>query len=206
MSRLPKFLSWPGLLFLVLLLAACGGTSQPAPTSAPAPEPTAANAEAYPGPAAPSSDGTGYPGPLAGTGGTPAYPGPDQSAPPPGRAPEPIPAPSPDSAVVHGRVFDLNTNQPIYDAVMVFLSPVIATDSPDMDAVSFDALNDPSVTPDIEGGFAFANVPPGRYGVVVTGPINQYLARRSDDQTKDVIITVEAGQTLDLGIILSGYP
>jgi hypothetical protein len=108
--------------------------------------------------------------------------------------------------VVHGKIYSATTDAPIYDGVTVYLSKVIKTDSNTIDAVSLDIKGDSKTTPDNQGVFAFADVPPGRYGIVVKGPLNQYLARRSDDRSKDAILTVDAGQTVDLGKIYSGYP
>lgn len=193
-------------LLLASAMAGCsspGNQAQPASTTQPAPADSTAGAQqngAYPGPAAQA-----YPAP-----GLPAYPGPGQelvpTEAPPGRQPEPVPTPASGLAVVHGRIYDIATDQPIYDGVLVYLSKVVATNSTDMDAVSLDRENDPNVVPDIEGGFAIADVPPGRYGIVVQGPLNQYMTRFGDNRNKDVIIVVEAGQTLDLGKIYAGYP
>jgi len=108
--------------------------------------------------------------------------------------------------VVHGQVYDQTANTPLYNGVMVHLSRVIPSDNPAMEAVSFDRFNDPATVPDTEGGFAFGNVRPGRYGIVVQAPLNQYLTRYADDKNKDVIISVEAGQTVNVGKILAGYP
>lgn len=190
-------------LFLGGLLAGCGGLGQQ-----PAQTPTVPAATAPPAAAATEPPAEGYPGPAAQA--ATAYPAPGgqapTEAPPPGRQPEPVPMPSGGMAVVHGVLHNVANDQPIYDGVTVYLSKVVGTDTADMDMVSLDRGNDPSIVPDVEGGFAFGDVPPGRYGIVVQGPLNQYLTRYSEDTSKDVIFTVEAGQTLDLGKIFSGYP
>lgn len=175
---------------LISLTAGCSATSNTTPQVATGqPVDTAPTNSSYPAP--------GQYNP---------YPAQEQTTTPSGRAPEPIPAPSADAGVVHGTLYDIKTDQPIYDGVIVYLSQIIPTQNTDMEAVTLDRDNDPSTTPDVQGGFAFANVPPGRYGIVVKGPIQEYLTRESADQTKNVLVTVEAGKTIDVGKIYTGYP
>jgi hypothetical protein len=206
---------WPVLAIALLLisgLAGCAGAGStpqgqatPAATEATAASESNGNS-AYPAPATPSSN-SAYPGPAANAPtADSAYPAPQAQPTAAGRDPEPIPQPAAGMGVVHGMVYSVTTDQPIYDGVIVYLSPVINTDNAAMDAVSLDLEGDPKATPDNQGGFAFADVPPGRYGIVVQTPLSQHLAHYADDQSKDVILTVEAGQTLDLGKLLSAYP
>ncbi len=202
------------LLALLAILGGCGGPSATQPTAEPpgatpvpatgtplpgggTPEPagTPGAQEAYP---YPSSEYVPYPAPAGNPTATVA------SAPPP--TPAPIPTPSSSAGVVHGRLYNAQTDEPIVEGVIIYLSPVQATDNPDMSAVALDPLRDRSTVPDAEGGFFFADVPPGRYGVVVQAPTSQYLTRFGSDTEKDVVITVEAGQTVNLEKIVSGYP
>ncbi|WP_129671184.1 hypothetical protein [Candidatus Chloroploca sp. Khr17] len=199
MQRTSFWLPFALALVLLTMLVGCGGPATE--TQTPLPEPTqVATPE-------PSEDPYPYPYPIAPPMPTvdPAYPGPGYT-PPPGRQPEPLPVPSEGTGVVHGVLYNLQTDEIVYDAIVLYLSPVIATDAATMDAVSHDPENDPWVTPDVEGGFAFGDVPPGRYAIVVQGPLNQYLVRQGDDRSKDLIFEVEAGQTLDLGKVYTGYP
>jgi hypothetical protein len=194
---------WLVALLLLIGVAGCGGdtsgvteddateATEQVPATTTEADDTAS--EAYPA-------AGGMPTPI------PAYPDPDQSSPAVGREPEPVPTPGDETGVVHGELYNLDTDEPIYEGITVYLSNVIPTDNPEMDAVSLDPASDPNVIPDREGGFAFADVPPGRYGIVVQGPLNKYVARYADDQQEDVIITVEAGQTVELGRVYSGYP
>ena len=200
---------WPRLATALLctsVAAGCGGTNpapsqgQTTPVAVATNAPTAdGGSGAYPAPA-----NTANADPAATT--NPAYPAPAVPSTPVGRAPEPIPQPSAETGVVHGKIYNATTDAPIYDGVTVFLSHVIKTSSDTMEAVVLNAPEDFRVTPDNQGGFAFANVPPGRYGIVVQGPLNQSMARRAQDQTKDIILTVEAAQTIDLGKLYARYP
>jgi hypothetical protein len=184
----------PAALLLAAITAGCSGTG-----TTPSSQTTAQAGSTSP---AATDSAYPYPGPAATDS---AYPGP-QTPPPSGRQPEPIPAPESGMGVIHGTLYDANTEQPIYDGVLVFLSPVVNTSTPDMDAVRLNIQTDRNITPDVQGGFAFGAVPPGRYGIVVKTPLKEYMARRSDDKNKDVILTVEAGQTVDLGKIYTTYP
>lgn len=191
------------MLALGSLLAGCGGSGNvpPLPSGATAQAQTTATVAETP----PHATGV-YPGPAVAPTTDLAYPVPSVAVPPPGPDPQPIPTPAQGTGVIHGKLYSSTSDQPIYDGVTVYLSKVIATQSADMDAVSLDREKDPQVSPDGQGSFAFGAVPPGRYGIVVQGPLNQYLTRSAANQAKDLIIKVEANQTLDVGKLYSGYP
>ncbi|MGB9632399.1 MAG: hypothetical protein ACPL8I_03655 [Chloroflexaceae bacterium] len=203
------------LIALLALLAGCGAPAAPQPTAeAPgatpiptadasragaetaAPAGTTGPQEAYPGP---QTEHNPYPGPAG-------SPVPTTSSAPPPPTPAPIPTPSSNTGVVHGRLYNIQTDEPLTEGVLIYLSPVQTTDNPDMSAVALDPLRDRSTVPDAEGGFFFADVPPGRYGIVVQAPTSQYLTRFGNNLEQDVVITVEAGQTVKLEKIVSGYP
>nr|WP_139088799.1 carboxypeptidase-like regulatory domain-containing protein [Oscillochloris trichoides] len=194
MHSVANGLRWISILFLLGALVACSSSQQP--PLVPSSQATSEHST-YPYP---------YPNPSPETHRDPAYPFPELDPTSVGRSPEPVPTPNATTGVVHGYLYNQMTNEPLYDGVMIYLSRLIPTDNQEMDAVSFDKSTDPFIDPDIEGGFAFSDVPPGRYGIVVQAPLNQYLTRYANDQTKDVIITVEAGQSVDVGRILAGFP
>lgn len=189
------------VVWLIGVLIGCGGPAQPQPTATvPA--------------ATPAPQGQGYPAPAVTQGAYPSpinqpYPSPDQTPPAATTTPPPpviIPTPSSGSAVIHGKLYNAQTDEPLYEGVIIYLSPVNPTDNPDLSALTFDPLSDRSTLPDAQGVFAFGDVPPGRYGIVVQAPVGKYLTRFANDLEKDVVITVEAGQTVDVGKIVSGYP
>lgn len=198
MRRTPVWLFLVTFLLLVAVTTGCSAGSPSGSTAQPAPDATTSQGSpAYPTGAYP------YPAPAAPTV-DPAYPAPQPIATEVGRQPEPVPTPAEGMGVVHGMLYDQASDTPLYDTVQVYLSPVIGTSSSDMDAVSSDFTNDPHIGPDIQGGFAFGSVPPGRYGIVVQTPLKQYLARYASDMSKNVIVTVEAGKAVDLGKIYAG--
>lgn len=203
------------LLALLAALAGCGAPAAPQPTpetpgataiptadasqagaETAAPAGTTGPQEAYPGP---QTEYNPYPGPAA-------SPVPTTASAPAPPTPAPLPTPSGSTGVVHGKLYNIQTDEPLTEGVLIYLSPVQKTDNPDMSAVALDPLRDRSTVPDAEGGFFFADVPPGRYGIVVQAPTSQYLTRFGNNLDKDVVITVEAGQTVNVEKIVSGYP
>jgi hypothetical protein len=210
MKRMKRYWFLSTLLALLVALAGCGDPPAPQPTATPMPAADASQAgggtsetagttgpqEAYP---YPRPEYIPYPEPA----GSPA---PTSASEPPLPTPAPLPTPSSSTGVVHGKLYNAQTDEPLTDGVIIYLSPVQGTDNPDMSAVALDPLRDRSTTPDAEGGFFFADVPPGRYGIVVQAPTSKYLTRFGNNLEKDVVITVEAGQTVNVEKIVSGYP
>jgi hypothetical protein len=203
---------WLVALLLLVGVGGCGGSASDSSESgvsdeAPVEQTSESTADAAESDDSESDTTSPYPYPAASTPTIdPAYPSPEQDPTPVGRDPEPVPTPAEDTAVVHGQLYDSATDEPLYNGVTVYLAEVIPTDNPDMDAVSLDRATDPNIVPDREGGFAFADVAPGRYSLVVQGPLNQYVARYADGEQDDVIVTVEAGEAVDLGKLYAGFP
>ena len=122
--------------------------------------------------------------------------------------PRQIPTASADKAVIHGIVRQVNTNKVLSEAegVDVFLAQVIHSADSSLTMSSLDKTTAPRSDPDKNGVFVFANVPPGEYAIVVRSPISEVVARQANDPSKDLVVTVTAGQTLDLGEVLTQYP
>jgi hypothetical protein len=191
---------WVLLSLIVLLLAAC---SQPnvAPTEAPvSAEPTAAPADAYPGPATDA-----YPGPTAGS----AYPGPE-AAPTAPVSTEPLVVPAPSSnqvGVVTGtllRITPQGEQVPFTNGIL-YLGPVLADDTGTEVIVAVDKTAAPQTGFNIFGEFAFVDVPPGRYGLmldVIQGTV--LLNDPSGANDGDLVIEVVGGDTINLGEL--AYP
>jgi hypothetical protein len=146
---------------------------------------------AYPG----SSD---YPFPLQVTSILPYNPYPDSVA-----TATPLifatsgPPPSPDSktGVVTGIL--LISNQPAVN-VNLYLAGVMK-DSLGVERVaSFSRDESPTAIVNSEGRFYFANVTPGKYGLILDAVLNAYLLHEPDSE-KQLLFVVEAGKVLDLG-------
>jgi hypothetical protein len=121
--------------------------------------------------------------------------------------PRQIPTPSPDKAVVHGVVREVDTKKPLSEdqGVDLFLAQVIHS-ADGLSMSSLDKITAPRSDPDKDGLFVFADVAPGEYAIVVRTPLNEIVGRSPNDLNKDIVITVTAGQTLDLGEVYTKFP
>lgn len=69
-----------------------------------------------------------------------------------------------------------------------------------MSFIRLDTANDPKATLRNEANeFAVLDVPPGEYGVVIHTPISDYIL--PDGAGGFLLITVEEGQIMDLGVV-----
>lgn len=183
------------------LLAAC---SQPAPQSSPE---TATTAPAGEQPAATAGAGGAYPGP---SGAYPApsgaYPGP-QTVPTPAVSMDPIVVPQPASnevGVVSGTLYRLDEagKRIPYAAGTIYLGTV--TESGGVEAmVALDRNVAPTTVTNGLGQFVFADVPPGRYGLMLQAFEGPLLLNNPQDAT-DMLIEVTGGQVVEMGDL--AYP
>ena len=68
-----------------------------------------------------------------------------------------------------------------------------------------DAEAAPRTVADKYGRFVFADVPPGHYVIIIWNPLNSIMAR--DPATgKPLQILLEAGQTVDVGVLTEPRP
>jgi hypothetical protein len=121
--------------------------------------------------------------------------------------PRVIPTAAQDKGVVHGILLEVDTKQPLSEVkgVDVFLGAILRSGDNAQSLASLDKNTAPRADPDANGRFVFADVPPGEYALVVRSPVSEVVARKLD-QSGDVIVTVVAGQALDLGEVYSKYP
>ena len=121
--------------------------------------------------------------------------------------PRQIPTPAPDKSVIHGVVLDIDSKKPLsdeVDGVDLFLAQVLH--SPDgVSMSSLDKTTAPRADPDRSGVFVFSDITPGEYAVVVRSPFSEVVGRSAADLNKDIVITVTAGQTLDLGEVYTKF-
>ena len=140
---------------------------------------------------------SGYPGP-----GLPLYdpyPGVDngETAPKLFATSGPAPAPSADAGVVIGKL--LGNGQPATNT-MLFLAEVQKDDAGTERVAAYDRATSPSAYVDAEGNFYFANIAPGRYGIVLDIVSASYLLNEPSSGA-ELLLTVTAGETIDLGIL-----
>ncbi len=119
-------------------------------------------------------------------------------------APQVISVPSPSSAqvgVVTGKVFRLpgqdNTSIEPLSRLHIYLAELIKTKE-GMQLASLSKDTAPTATLDTQGTFAFADVPPGRYGLMLDTPQGVVLLNQPDSGT-DLIVEVQGGKVTNLG-------
>ena len=165
---------WPlGALFLLLAVIGCAG--QPV-----TPSPTALPTD------------------------VPATPTSTSLAPSPTPSPTEVPAtPMPTSLPTMGTVKGLlivDTPQEPLDDYVLYLAKILKTSSDGLSVTALDATIDPRATTDVTGNFVFFNVPPASYALALLIPTGPALIQDAKTE-KEVVFSVEAGGTVDLGEI-----
>lgn len=192
-------------LLCILLFVACNN-AQPSPTPANENEPADASpsAPAYPGP----SD-SGYPAP-SGTDSSDGYPGAGaeivegvQAVPPdPERNP---PTPQPDTGVVSGVLIREVTDQGFIPLTPrgLYLARILQNDSGEQ-ALMRRGDDAPQAQLLPTGIFIFNDVPPEIYGIIIDVGFAQFPLE--DEEGAQIVITVEPGQSIDLGQVFVELP
>ncbi|MCU0520260.1 MAG: hypothetical protein MUF84_06170 [Anaerolineae bacterium] len=109
------------------------------------------------------------------------------------------PAPAEGRAIITGRLGVENTRQPMA-GIEVYLGDHIGS-TDDTPLYGFDPGVAPRTVVGDDGRFVFPDVLPGRYVLIIWNAVSPMLARDADLGTP-LDITVEAGQTTDLGLLL----
>jgi hypothetical protein len=81
----------------------------------------------------------------------------------------------------------------------VFLGEHIGSAS-DTPLFGLDPKSAPHTVTDPAGRFVFADVKPGKYSLIIWNPVNSFMAR-TPDKKSSLEITVEAQNTVDLGVL-----
>lgn len=213
----------PGILasfcVLVMLLTACSGqnaapnapagataapdatTSAPAATNASAATATTNEGEPSPGT---NSDAAGSPYPAAVEPSSP-YPAASEANNPTvvPTSSEPFVAPTPSTTStgnIAGRIVGRNqVGEPApITGFALYLGNLLKSDQGFEGLVSVDRDSSPKAQPDGAGNFAFVDVPPGRYGLMVDTPRGAVLLNNPGDGG-NFIVEVTGGQLLELG-------
>lgn len=195
-------------LVAAALLAACSApAAQPTPeaaATAPAGEqPGATAGSAYPGPGAAGA----YPGPTTEAAANSPYPGPQSQEPVPTASMDPIVVPTPSSdqvGVVSGTLLRINENgeRVPYPSATIYLGAVTASGGVDA-MVALDRNVAPAAITNGLGQFAFADVPTGRYGLMLQS-LEGALLLNNPDNGGDMVIEVSGGQSVEMGEL--AYP
>lgn len=67
--------------------------------------------------------------------------------------------------------------------------------------VAYSASDSPRVRTDENGIFIFMDLEPKKYGLILDAVVAQTLLTYPDDDLKDIIIEIKAGEQLDLGVL-----
>lgn len=108
----------------------------------------------------------------------------------------PIPTPGQDTGVVTGRF--LGDNKPVANAILYLAEVKKGENNKEMMA-AYSEIDSPKAYTDANGNFVFANIPPGKYGMVLNVVAAEYLLQEPKNSSKDLLFIVEAGKTLNLG-------
>jgi hypothetical protein len=122
--------------------------------------------------------------------------------------PADAPAPDPGLSSLSGALYSY-TIQKIIAETMFYLTPA---GGPDRDAMpAFLAGPDPArgdITgrSDVYGNFAFTNIPPGSYFLIVAAPYNWCPAEVAPGEPAARLIRLAAGDRLALGVVYVSWP
>ena len=134
----------------------------------------------------------------------PAMPTPTSLPPSPTPSPTEVPAtPMPTSLPTMGTVTGLlieETSQELLGDHVLYLAKMLETSSEGLSVAALDATTDPRVATDAAGEFTFVNVPPESYALALLTPTGAALITDAKTE-KEVIFSVEAGETVYLGSV-----
>ncbi|NOK62432.1 MAG: hypothetical protein GFH27_549293n166 [Chloroflexi bacterium AL-W] len=116
-----------------------------------------------------------------------------------------VPEPSSDEvAVVTGKLISMVEDEEAQPILFpVYLGKILVSDDGVEGLVELRKDIAPQASPDDSGNFAFTDVEPGRYGLMMDTPRGAILLKNPVDST-DLIIDVDGGETLELGEL--SYP
>lgn len=126
------------------------------------------------------------------TAAVPATPGPAT------RTPNVVPTPATGRAVVVGTLANLKSGG-VVASIKVFLAKIYYSADGTQAAFGLDIRTSPRTVTSADGYFAFVDVEPGDYLLMVGDPTFAGTVKYSDSTGKDVVLKLNAGQTLNIG-------
>ncbi len=106
---------------------------------------------------------------------------------------------------VKGRLVLRSTGAPLL-GFSVYLGDTLPIQPGDQHAITFQEKSSPHVDVDAQGNFAFVDVTPNTYALVLWTPLKSLVVPDPKQPTKELSIVVKAGEITDLGDIVSDMP
>ena len=182
------------IFFLCLFFTACT-SSVPTATETLATQSVSSNGYPYPAPSLEIDNLSGYPGPQFIT----PQPTIDIGNVPPLE----IPTPTSGLGIVRGKFSLLNPDRRIILIADIFLASIVNSEGNiSVPFIRLDPDNDPVATLRNQiDEFAILDVPPGEYGMVLHGPLTDYVVPDADSPVGFLIVVVKPNEITDIGVI-----
>lgn len=144
----------------------------------------------------PSSQPTPSPTPV------PSLPGPTPTSARP--SPTPIPTPAPTKGAIVGQLIGRESGRP-EGGLIVYLGEVEYLEPTPVPIVTMRQQSSPHTSTDDSGHFAFLDLEPGTYALILWTPMNSIVI--DDPETGEgLFLVVQAGSITDLGEITTNLP
>lgn len=147
----------------------------------------------YPVPPTPNRDNSAYP-----------YPEPVENQAQATLPPFSPPIPSEGKGIVIGQVIDENSGEPLVYYTVV-LGELIPLEPGPAYTIGVHERSSPRAFSDGEGRFGIGDVPPGTYALLIWTPFEATIVQDPETDS-DMLVEVAAGQSLDLGTIMTSAP
>ncbi len=122
------------------------------------------------------------------------------SPPPQHAAPTAVPAPKPGSGNLRGNLANITTHKPLAGATLRLGALLMLTPGPDF-MVNVSQTESPLALTADDGSFVFANIPPGKYVIVMMIGLESRFVGEPGQPNKERLVEVSADKTVDLGLV-----
>ncbi|MFV2043818.1 MAG: hypothetical protein ACC700_11365 [Anaerolineales bacterium] len=122
----------------------------------------------------------------------------------PYEGPPQIPTPGKDTGVIAGRIVSVTTESPLASHV-VYLGEILPLQPGPEYLVTLQVESSPHTTTDSQGYFAFADIEPGSYPLIIWTPFKSLVIPDASGESELQVI-VDAGETSDVGELKVQWP